>query len=235
MARNIVIYQDQGVGEFGLSCLRDFFAGDHVELANAAKVIDGKVLQKADLFVMPGGADLPYCKKLNGAGNKNIRRFVEDGGIYLGLCAGAYYACRDIEYHKGRIDEICGPRELAFIDATAYGSLPDLAPWYNDTLDSAAIASVDGRKVFYNGGCAFLLRDSDASILASYDDIPGQPPAIISKSIGKGRVVLSGVHFEIGREHLRKWDVPAEEKTAQEKLVTAFDEENIPYWKSLIQ
>lgn len=38
------------------------------------------------LFVMPGGADLPYCRTLNGEGNRRIKQFVQRGGSYLGLC-----------------------------------------------------------------------------------------------------------------------------------------------------
>lgn len=105
---------------------------------------------------MPGGADLPYCRALNGPGNQIIRGnnlptplqlftsvkfvqcllaglhlhcsgppkeqmnfagraaecfarsefasdagFVERGGSYLGLCAGAYYACSFVEFELG--------------------------------------------------------------------------------------------------------------------------------------
>ena len=71
------------------------------------------------LFVMPGGADLPFCAALNGAPNQRIRQFVERGGAYLGICAGAYYACRKIAFHAGTEGAICGPRELGFLDALA--------------------------------------------------------------------------------------------------------------------
>ncbi len=196
MAHNIVIYQDEGVGEFGLKCVAQFFAGDDVWFATAEAVIDGRVLGMADIFVMLGGADLPYCRKLNGAGNENIRAYVEEGGTYLGICAGAYYGCKAIEYHKGREDEICGKRELAFAPVTAIGSLHDLAPPYDETLNSAAIAELsDGEQAFYNGGCTF--KGSGFEILCRYESLHGKPPAIITMGVGKGRAILSGVHFEM--------------------------------------
>ena len=206
MGKNIVIYQDEGVGEFGLRCLQDFFKDDHVSLATAEAVIDGRVLGMADIFVMPGGADLPYCKKLNGAGNDNIRAFVEDGGTYLGICAGAYYACRAIEFHKGRDDEICGGRELSFTDAVAYGSLPQLAPHYDVTLKSAGIATIrlaDGTQThaFYHGGPTFRAGNDNAVVLATYTAVEGKP-AILRNKIGSGTVILSGVHFEVTAENL---------------------------------
>ena len=202
MAQNIVIYQDKGVGEFGLKCLCEFFQDDEVWFANAEAIIDGRVLGLADIFVMPGGADLPYCVKLNGEGNDNIRAYVENGGTYLGICAGAYYGCRDIEYHKDRADEICQPRELAFAPVTAIGSLHDLAPPYDETLNSAAIVELSGRaQAFYNGGCTFRGKGG-YEVIARYEGLPTKPPAIIRANVGDGTAILSGVHFEIGAAQL---------------------------------
>ena len=231
MKRNIVIYRDKGVGEFGLQCLQKFFREDDVWLANAEAVIDGRILQMADIFVMPGGADLPYCKKLNGIGNQNIRAFVEDGGTYLGICAGAYYACRAIEYHKGREDAICGDRELSFTKAIARGSLPDLAPYYDLTLASAAIASIsladsEKVKVFYHGGPAFVGTGADEEIIARYNDIEGSPAAILRTDVGDGQVILSGVHLEVSPDDFAKYPIVDEKDknfipTLKDSLSTA--------------
>lgn len=197
MAQNIVIYNDEGVGEFGLKCLQEFYRDDDVWLANAEAIIDGRVLGLADIFVMPGGADLPYAAKLNGAGNDNIRAYVEEGGTYLGICAGAYFGSREIEWHKGREDEICAPRELAFAPVTAIGSIPDLAQLYDETLNSAAIVTLStGAQAFYNGGCMFRGKGG-FEVIARYESLPQKPPAIIAADVDEGRAILSGVHFEI--------------------------------------
>lgn len=210
MGRNIVIYQDEGVGPFSLSCLQSFFQNDAVRLANAGSVIEGGIFSGADVFAIPGGADRFYAAKLDGPGNANIRDFVKRGGTYLGVCAGAYYACADIEFHKGREDEVCASRDLALIDATAVGSLPELAPFYDDTLHSANVIDllVDGKPVptFYYGGCKFDVRDAGVNVLARYC-LPGQPAAIISKSVGRGRVLLSGAHFECNFNDLPRYPV----------------------------
>ena len=207
MKQSIVIYQDEGVGEFSLHCTKHFFKGVDIRLADAATIISGQCFDGTNVFVMPGGADLPYAKKLNGAGNVNIRAFVENGGTYLGICAGAYYACRAIEYHKGRADEICGLRELAFVDCVAVGSLPEIAPHYDDTLSSAAITKIildrgDIINTYYHGGCYFDVADKGAKVMARYDALIEKLPAIITKKFGLGRVVLSGVHLEASNTHL---------------------------------
>lgn len=202
MAKNIVIYNDEGVGEFCLHCTSKFFEPHGFRLANAEDIIDGSVLRDAALFVIPGGADKPYARKLNGRGNANIRNFVDTGGIYLGLCAGAYYGCRALEFHKGRPDEVVDQRDLALIDAVAYGSLPDIARYYDLTPMSANITTLslpNGKsfEALYYGGPAFRFSDKNIEILASYAAVPGNPSAIISAKHGKGRVILSGVHLEI--------------------------------------
>ena len=217
MAKRITIYADEGTGDFSVFCTRDFFGTENVALCKAPDVIDGTALQDCDLFIMPGGADLPYCRALNGAGNARIRAYVEAGGTYLGICAGAYYGCLDIAYHTGRADEITGARELALIDATAYGSLPELAGYYDETLGTATWARLIGAggnacHSFYHGGCAFDVRDPDAEILARFADLPNQPPAIIARQVGQGRAILSGVHIEARPHHFGAWQWDAADR-----------------------
>lgn len=72
-----------------------------IKTINAKNVIEGKWTKKAFLFIMPGGADLLYLKKLNGPGNKIIKDFVTHGGAYLGICAGSYYGASYVEFDKG--------------------------------------------------------------------------------------------------------------------------------------
>lgn len=210
MGKRITIYADEGAGDFSLFCARAFFEEADITLCKAADILSGQALAQCDLFIMPGGGDLPYCRDLNGAGTAHLRDYVESGGTYLGICAGAYFGCRDIAYHAGRADEISGPRELALIDATAHGSLPALAGYYDATLNTATWAQLithDNQSVcsFYNGGCAFDVRDPDADIIARFTDLPGQPPAIIAKQIGQGRAILSGVHIEARPHHFSGW------------------------------
>lgn len=48
--------------------------------------------------------------------------FVTQGGSYLGLCAGAYYACARVEFEPGTPLEVVGDRELAFFPGIAQGA-----------------------------------------------------------------------------------------------------------------
>ena len=179
---------------------------------------DAALFDDAALFVMPGGADLPYCAALNGAPNARIRRFVEQGGVYLGICAGAYYACRELAFHAGTEGAICGARELNFVDAVAIGSLPQLTGGvaYDATPRSATAAEIRTTHsltaapttlyAHYHGGCRFDFGDATnhaARILAVYTGIEGNPPAIVSASVGKGCAILTGVHLEISERECK--------------------------------
>ena len=55
-------------------------------------------------IVFPGGADSPYQEKLQGEGNRVIRQFVEEGGWYLGFCAGLQRISGPSNVRRNRID-----------------------------------------------------------------------------------------------------------------------------------
>jgi glutamine amidotransferase-like uncharacterized protein len=177
--------------------LADYFGEGNVAFCDADAIKAG-ALDNAKLLVMPGGADLAYCEKLNGEGNLRIRAFVENGGAYLGLCAGAYYACSKIEWAMGTDQEIAGPRELAFFPGMATG------PVYEFIEDGdigkcweGAVLLDNGMMVHYEAGPVFdEVNDPNITVLARYADLPALPPAIVSCKIGQGRAVLSGPHVE---------------------------------------
>lgn len=45
----------------------------NVQTISAEATVQGRWTSDACLLVMPGGADLPYCQRLNGVGNSIIR------------------------------------------------------------------------------------------------------------------------------------------------------------------
>ncbi|PJF38099.1 MAG: biotin--protein ligase, partial [Phototrophicales bacterium] len=150
----------------------------------APDIIQNGIPDYIDLFIIPGGADRPYTQKLNGIGNKRIREYVETGGTYLGICAGAYYGCGTIEFQKGTSSAICENRELQFFDGIGTGCLTDIAPSrYDQTLQSACTTPIDIEKeeiqTLYWGGCTFNAPiASNTKIIARYNKLDTHPPAI---------------------------------------------------------
>lgn len=215
MKMSVSIYSDRGASELGTASLEMVFEEKsqfYVKKVTADDILNG-VLDKTDIFIMPGGADLPYCERLNGKGNEKIREFVERGGTYIGICAGAYYACRRIRF-KGRDYSVTGDRELGFFEGTAEGSLPFLTDgnYYSDNgAESKAMIPLKFREkiydgyFYYHGGPMFIpdsIADSRHKVIARYTD---NTPAIVKGKIGKGSYLISGVHFEIQAEVYRKY------------------------------
>ncbi|RZT42522.1 BPL-N domain-containing protein [Cupriavidus agavae] len=176
---------------------------------------DSTLFDDAALFIMPGGADLPYCALLNGAPNARIRTYIEAGGNYLGICAGAYYACREIAFHAGTRGAICGSRELRLVNAAAVGSLPELTSGklYDGTPGTAAAVRLRTTEALspesivvrshYHGGCRFDFGGpvpAGTEVLATYADTNEVAPAIVAARVGLGTAVLTGVHLEISAE-----------------------------------
>lgn len=127
--RLVAVYRGEGAGWRSVAstadALKRLLPPSRYDVAplGAAELLEGSWRDRAALLVMPGGADLPYCRRLNGAGNALIRDFVAGGGAYLGLCAGAYYACSRVEFEPGSPMAVVGARELGFFPGTARGAV----------------------------------------------------------------------------------------------------------------
>lgn len=177
--------------------------------------------EAARLLIIPGGRETPYYENLNpqgiAVGHKKIKAFVADGGAYLGICAGAYYGASRIVFEKNHPkNEIITSRSLGLYSGWAEGPAYGLGLFQYQSEKGARQAEIsltneaskllpsfhsESAMVFpayFNGGCWFHSEEGslDSTVLAYYADIEGQPPAIITCSYGKGRVCLSGVHFE---------------------------------------
>ena len=205
----VYLYQDY-VHNNGVlvHALRDAL-GD-VQFCDATDITRGVLKSPADIFVMPGGADLYYCEKLNGVGNAAIRDWVHGGGTYFGLCAGAYYACAAIEWGKGTAQEICGPRELSFYPGLATGPVYDYIEDadINKSWDGVARIDAGGQRlaVYYAGGPTFTGADDhpDVTVIARYADLPGTPAAVVECRAGAGRALLCAPHPEYDVDSLAR-------------------------------
>ena len=221
----IYIYKDTGTDPF---CIRQTayscaLAGvlpkqirylDHKQLLASSWEDDAKV------FIMPGGRDIPYHRLLRGRGNEKIRSFVESGGSYLGICAGAYFGAKKVLFEVGTELEVTGDRELQFFAGSAIGTLFKKTSFsYHSHLGaSSAWVSIFGESfpIYYNGGCYFSEEDEESfshTVLGTYIE-EDDKSAIVLCPFGKGKAVLSGVHIEIGYEGL------SEEESVPEHLLS---------------
>jgi len=176
-----------------------------------------------------GGADILYARTLKGKGNHQIQSFVQGGGQYLGICAGAYYGCRRLLFAKETSQEIASDRELDFFPDTAAG--PTLKPWDHKTNSGVEAALVQWigpsdpfpekhpLTIYYNGGGHFVNAQMypHVTVLATYTTTPHPQAALVDIIVGKGRVILSGVHCEFDPKLLDMTDPYL--NPLQEKLI----------------
>lgn len=251
---NILVYSGDGTARTSLShtisTLKSFLGHSHDILpVDARTLADDPWSDTCSLLVIPGGRDLSYVRDLAGKANDRIRRYVESGGRYWGICAGAYYASSEIEFEKGdKVMEVCGPRELKFYPGTSKGTVfpgfvynsesgarsvslalnADLLKDYYPSAPSVPSAI----QIYYNGGCHFsqphLFPSTDVQVLAWYDDDSSGPEhpkaAVVQCRVGRGTAILVGVHPEYDPLRLDQKNPNYAASGILERLTAAEDE-----------
>jgi glutamine amidotransferase-like uncharacterized protein len=202
----IKIYQDAGVGQKSLCMLLNELSQWKTSFISSKEIIHTSWEDNTSLLIFPGGRDVPYHNSLKGKGNHRIRKYVENGGSFLGICAGAYYGCGAVEFDRGMELEVIGLRELAFFPGIARGPAygPGTFRYQSEFGARASLISNHLSKEpfmsYHNGGCYFVETDRypNIKIISNYLDIDTHPAAIVEVPVGKGKVILSGVHIEMG-------------------------------------
>lgn len=90
----IGIYDGTGVGRSGPVTLTSILEQhEHIEITRlAAGDVQDNVLRQFDLVIFPGGSGSKQANAIDVVGRKNVRLFIENGGGYMGICAGGYLA-----------------------------------------------------------------------------------------------------------------------------------------------
>jgi biotin--protein ligase len=217
---NILVYSGEGTSpncvENTIYTLKQFLSENYDIIKVDEKILITQYWEDTTkLFVMPGGRDLPYVNKLGSKGMERIRNYVNDkGGKYLGICAGAYFGSSYIEFEMNRPDyKVEGPRELRFFKGTAKGSA--LSTYYYGSEKGALSPKIHlpfmnkNVNFYFNGGCFFDINENEKlkeglNILGRYTskcfDGTFNRPAVIEVENGKGKAILSGIHFEYSPE-----------------------------------
>lgn len=244
MNKNIYIYYGPGAStECVLNTaytLKQCLSTDYqIRTLQPDELISGDWKKDAALFLLPGGADLPYVQFLTPVGNLEIKNYIESGGSFLGICAGAYYASNFVCFAPGTELEVIGNRQLSFFPGTVKG--PCLKPYDYKTKSGAYAAEIKLTKdlsiikVFYNGGGFFVGSETIDGVenIATYtQDAAKNKAAIISLKYGKGLVVLSGVHLEYDPELLDSKDSFLKPIALNLKN---YDQERVNLVKSILQ
>lgn len=219
MRNKILIYSDEGTADISnlYKCLKEYFKHHEIiiETTSADAIIKENSLDETVFaFFMPGGRATPYMHKLKVLGNAKIAGFVKKGGVYVGICAGAYYASRKVFFETDvkelSIIQECG---LNLINADAIGTLYkelQLRPYSKDFSSATAVRvrwleDNEQHISYYHGGPYFQIYNNDeVKILAEYELNRTRLPAVVMQRHGLGTAIVSGLHIEDRAMDLRR-------------------------------
>ena len=196
------IYAGPGAYEDDVNYLTNFAIreGMKYRLLYEKDIVEG-VLSDIEILIIPGG----WAGRIDEFGRKGygsmsedainkIRQFVEDGGAYFGICAGAYFASKYVLW-EGTLYR----NKLALFDGVSIGPIEDIAPWPLTNWTKIEIGTSLGVNFseivsFYWGGPYFYSNVTNFITLERYK-INGKSATILF-TYGKGKVILTGLHHE---------------------------------------
>ncbi|HYE20825.1 MAG TPA: BPL-N domain-containing protein [Tepidisphaeraceae bacterium] len=169
----------------------------------AAQIRAG-ALKDFDVIVQPGGSGSKQAETLGEEGREQIRKFVDGGGGYVGICAGAYLASSDYKWSLNILNAKVidkehwargtGPvqlglsaegRKVLSLDkeqvTCEYRQGPLLAPGDHPTLPAYAPLATYLTEVAKKGAPAGVMKDTTAIAAAPF---------------GKGKVIAISPHPE---------------------------------------
>jgi hypothetical protein len=194
-------------------------AGLPFELVRSEDVRAG-VLSRYRMLFVPGGWAIHKMRALGETGQMQIRRFVEKGGSYLGLCGGAGLATEKgigllpigRKASKERVPSFSGPIRLSTDKHRMWQDIenPIFLAWWPSQLE---MSGRNGVRILAKYGEAQADAFSADIKVADGRDI-GWPrlesrygilldparlqsePAVVAGRFGKGQVILSMIHFD---------------------------------------
>ena len=212
----VLVYNDEGVCNHSLEQLLEALKeeGYSPQTVDSFQIIHNDWEEHTRLIIFPGGRDIPYHESLSTKGTERIRKFVEQGGCYFGICAGAYFGCASFVFEEGSPLEITANRDLKFFPGQGCGPAYGTHLFQYDSSEGARLAELQLKdnsrvSVFYEGGCLFKNAEtySNVNVYARYADIPNKAPAIVICRVGEGKAILSGVHPEYSPSRLDTDDI----------------------------
>ncbi|MCB9965126.1 MAG: hypothetical protein H6855_03495 [Rhodospirillales bacterium] len=175
--------------------------------------------QETIAFFLPGGWKANYDARLGEDGFQILRDYVQDGGAFVGICAGAFYASSKMRWQPSPDILVEKNPSLSFFNGLSAGPARLTDNPHSDGSGSwhdASIASVTCYDTYgafqahclHWGGPRFYPEAEDRlSPLATFNQLDNTP-CILSGTFGAGLVTLSSVHPEITSKQIAATLIP---------------------------
>jgi glutamine amidotransferase-like uncharacterized protein len=215
ICKDVWIYSDDGTWEDGIIALEQFF--DYYGITHERVMADDlnniADYSEAKAICIPGGYAYNYKIALSPKTIDNIRSYVANGGAYIGVCAGAFFACSEVTW-----EGIEYPYALSLFEGKAIGSIYEIAFWDNYAMTKININqknkiiqnAQNNLTVLYYGGPYFVSDKTNFDTIATWEEY-NDYPSIINFQYENGKVLLIGPHLEIEENNSRDSTQFAEE------------------------
>ena len=204
---DFAIYTGSGTWEHSIIAFEKFLEWKNLtyQEINAWDINHNSLIGNYKAIFFPGGWAYNYKKSIHNSGNQNIRDFISSGGAYIGMSAGAYYACDNVRWEGTDY-----PYYLNLFHGDCIGPINEIAPWPNYVMTTMLINQTHEANIYepqtedilYYGEPYFMpYQNQEMQVFASWI-VPSNPTAnnqsgIMGFNYGQGRVLLVGPHPEI--------------------------------------
>ncbi|HBU60713.1 MAG TPA: hypothetical protein DEB48_12805 [Verrucomicrobiales bacterium] len=212
----IAVYDAGGVGVSGPRNLDNVFAYKKVILRRVGAVdIKAGILNQFDLVIFPGGSGSKQAAALEVEGREVVKKFINQGGGYVGICAGAYLAASNYQWSLGISNH------KTFCESIDLPGIGRKSMWYRGASAPVKMElTEEGRRILGNVKGVFDVRYHNGPIMSDMGKEGVEPfrslatfrsevsrykpqegtmvntPAIIVGEFGKGRVLCISPHPE---------------------------------------
>ncbi len=157
-------------------------AGFKVKFVSESQITP-QTFANVQLWVQPGGNAIELAQAISVPAQEEIKKFVYTGGSYLGLCAGGYFAAKEIDtgvkglgFLEGEVDDLTDEKNGMVVLALWFNKFRYLyieeAPFFNP------VGPIEKPFAHYSNGKV----------------------AALETRFGQGRVVVTGPHPEAPTE-----------------------------------
>lgn len=165
-------------------------------------------LSRFSAVIFGGGFAYPgYTLMITEEAKARLRAFVESGGVFMGVCAGAFFACDRVRWEGTTYDDESG-YTLDLLSGLCEGPIESLAvypEWALAEIGFQAHPALEGfddapftRTLWYGAGPMFMPDEVSARVAAVYGSEGAEgEAALVTAAVGSGRIILWGPHPEV--------------------------------------
>lgn len=167
---------------------------------NENQQLNQKLLYDSDIFAYGGGPDVASAWKSLSQYSSLIQNWVSEGGVYIGVCLGAYLAAAGTDFAPGDGFALLPGADTSGEECYRPGaSVKNTSDTYISvdwTWGSGAKAgqTQKGVDLYFQDGNYIDTDESQVTVLGRYSS--NGDLAVTVSSYGSGKVGISGVHVE---------------------------------------